>query len=420
MRWFPIKSTAVVATLSLIILLAGASAAADHGKILYAFNGNDGADPNGGLISDANGNLYGTTYAGGTSGAGVIFEVVSPADGGWKLRVLHNFSDNAPDGGTPTAGLILDRHGNFYGTTFKGGAAGLGTVFELSCSSIGHWTEHVLYSFQGNSGGANPYAGLVMDSLGNIYGTTLGGGNSGQDCESSGCGTVFQLAPTSTGWQETILYKFTDNGVDGINPTSGLILDQAGNLYGDTASGGSSGAGTVFELTSQSGEWVENILHSFAVNGVDGIAPSGPLVFDANGNLYGLTFRGGAYGGYGYGYGTAFELSPGSDGWTETILFNFGGTTELPTGPAVFDARGNIYGVAVGAYPYAPAIVFELTPWEGSWSEAVLGGFAAGNVASGALLLDKAANIYGALGDGGPKNDGAVYELTGRGYNASF
>ena len=211
----------------------------------FNFNGTDGADPAAGLIFDAAGNLYGTTYGGGTYDWGTVFELTPAAGGGWTEKVLYSFLGGA-DGFFPAADLIFDAAGNLYGTTGYGGAYDNGTVFELTPTGGGDWTEKLLHSFSYNLNGMDgtyPQAGLIFDAAGNLYGTTVGGGNYGG-------GTVFELTPTAGGnWTETVLHNFNRNGTDGADPYAGLIFDGAGNLYGTTSFGDVYGDGTVFQLT---------------------------------------------------------------------------------------------------------------------------------------------------------------------------
>ena len=211
-------------------------------KVLYSFgNGTDGTDPAAGLIFDAAGNLYGTTQTGGTHSGGMVFELTPAAGGTWTEKVLYNFGGT--DGDQPAAGLVFDAAGNLYGTTYVGGTSDKGTVFELTPAGGGTWTEKVLYNFNGTSG-AIPQAGLIFDAAGNLYSTTFAGGT-------YNLGTLFELTPAGGGtWTEQVLHSF-GNGTDGSGPWAGLIFDAAGNLYGTTRYGGSYGGGTVFRLNAQ-------------------------------------------------------------------------------------------------------------------------------------------------------------------------
>jgi uncharacterized repeat protein (TIGR03803 family) len=257
--------------------------------VLHSFcsssNCTDGNGPSAGVIRDNEGNLYGTTGAGGEfcleyGGCGVVFKL----DASGKETVLYNFCPNGygncTDGSFPSAGLVQDAAGNLYGTTGSGGANGDGTVFRVGPTG----TETVLYSFAGGADGASPFAGLVRDEAGNLYGTTTGGGP-------SGWGTVFKVDPAGN---ETVLYSFT-GGTDGGLSEAGLIRDEAGNLYGTTLFGGlasppcSSACGVVFKLDTAG---TETALYSFAY-GADGEFPSSSLIQDAEGNLYGNTQYGG-------------------------------------------------------------------------------------------------------------------------------
>jgi len=220
-----------------------------HERVLHRFgieNG-DGSAPYAGLILDPGGNLYGTTRYGGTGcggeGCGVVYELSPTLGGKWKETILHRFDDNGKDGAVPGWGaLFMDGSGRLYGTTENGGSGtGFGTVFRLTPNAEGHWQETILYSFE-SSGGSGPGAGVVMDKVGNLYGTTIYGGSA------CGCGVVYKLAPGPEGkWKYTVLHTF--QGYDGAQPDANLILDNQGNLYGTTATGGTYGAGVAFELT---------------------------------------------------------------------------------------------------------------------------------------------------------------------------
>jgi|HubBroStandDraft_6_1064221.scaffolds.fasta_scaffold384004_1 uncharacterized repeat protein (TIGR03803 family) len=209
-------------------------------KILYNFgSGSDGAYPDAGLIVDASGNFYGTTSGGGIHFDGAVFEL-SPSNGGWSETILHSFG-HASDGSDPEAALTFDSAGNLYGTTNRGGIHSLGTVFELTPREGGGWTESVLHSFGEGTDGQLPLANLIPDSAGNLYGTTSVGG-----IHTSG--TLFKMAPVQGGgWTETVLHSF-GKGTDGVTPYAGLIFDGAGNLYGTTNVGGIHASGTAFEF----------------------------------------------------------------------------------------------------------------------------------------------------------------------------
>jgi len=251
-------------------------------RVLDSFTGTggDGAYPFADLVRDAAANLYGTTVGGGTHNAGTVFKV----DPTGKETVLYSFTGGA-DGRNPYAGFVLDAAGNLYGTTKYGGASGAGTVFKVDIKG----KETVLHNFSGGADGEYPSAGLVRDAAGNLYGTTAGGGASGD-------GTVYKVGTTG---KEAVLYSFR-GGVDGEYPYAGLIQDAAGNLYGTTSYGGASGAGTIYKVDTTG---KETVLYGFG-GGANGASPQAGLVQDAVGNLYGTTKYGGAS-----GAGTVFELS---------------------------------------------------------------------------------------------------------------
>jgi uncharacterized repeat protein (TIGR03803 family) len=259
---------------------------------LHIFEGTDGGTPYAGLIMDANGDLLGTTPGYGLYGGGNVFELAKVSTG-WRFGIAHSFSIGK-DGNTPYYGsLVADTSGNFYGTTNNGGdfscdAGGCGTVFELTQTQSGAWQERVIHRFRGGLDGSHPSAGLLIDKSGNLYGTTLSGGSNA--CVKVGCGTVFELTPSNGAWTETIIHAFNRVGSDGANPNGGLAFDTAGNIYGTTtyANGRS---GTVFELSPTSSGWIESVLLSFV--DTDGAFPYGTLVVDKAGNLFGTTLNGG-------------------------------------------------------------------------------------------------------------------------------
>ncbi|HEX8817653.1 MAG TPA: choice-of-anchor tandem repeat GloVer-containing protein [Terriglobales bacterium] len=263
-------------------------------KILMAFDGTDGSNPVGGVIFDGSGKLYGPTFLGGSKKDGIIFSLVL-SSGQWTEKVLHTF--NGGDGANPWGSLVLGPTGRLFGAAAGDGVYKDGAVFEL-VPAAGKWTEKVAHSFDfANLDGANPYGTLIADANGNLYGTTVNGGQNNS-------GTVFELSPkVGGGWTETILYDFQNNGTDGILPYGGLLLDSAGNLYGTTYQGGAHSDGTVFELSLSSGVWTETVLYSF--NGASGANPFGGLILDSAGNLYGSTSAGGAN-----GKGVVFEIIP--------------------------------------------------------------------------------------------------------------
>lgn len=399
---------AVVGTLAALFILMQASRAyaQDTYKILHPFDW--AALPSGALTLDAKGDLYGTTEQGGqdnkancSRGCGTVYELVPGTDGVWTTKFLYIFPGGR-DGYDPNGGMIFDKAGNLYGTTaswalfelaantngswtysvIPGCAArgltldspgnlygsGCNSVFRLAPHADGSWTETTLHSFSDAAKGKTPNGELIFDQAGNLYGTTaIGGDLSGGTL---GCGVVFELSPGSgDSWTETVLYTFvcsTDGGeTDGAYPNAGLAIDSVGNLYGTTAQGGdrhcgyaNAGCGIAFKLApNPGGAWKETVLHRFT-GGWDGAGPQGPLVLDKVGNLYGTSEIGGAT-----GFGAVYELSMSSGGnWTENVLHSFLGYAIGTLAPVIFDPSGNLYGTAYEGGIDNHGLVFEITP----------------------------------------------------------
>jgi len=300
------------------------------------------------------------------------------------------------DGAIPAGGLTMDRAGNFYGITTYDGAGGYGTVFRLSRAGSG-WVLTPLYSFTSDDGHANP--GVVIGPDGNLYGTT-----------SEGLGSVYRLQRPATAchsvicpWTKTVIYTF--DGGHGSYPTGNLIFDQAGNIYGTAIGGGPDGEGTVYELSPSNGGWTPSVLWSFIPQ--TGYLPQSGVTFDNSGNLYGTTSRGGANDG-----GVVYELSPSGSGWTQTVLYT-NSSSNLDAG-VVIDGQGNLYGASCCGHHYdQPGVVFELTPSNGSWIFNVLYAFDAdGSGPVNTPTLDTAGNVYGTSLGTGANNLGEVYKLT--------
>lgn len=364
----------------------------------------------------------------------------------WKESLLYSF-EGIPDGSTPAGGVVFDPQGNLYGTTMNGGSSSCpsfqqcGTVFEIlpPANQGDSWTETVLYVFRGNTygDGASPFGGLIIDSSGNLYGTTGVGGTGSCSVLGTlmGCGTVYELSPpTQKGgaWTETVLYSFQGDK-DGQLPWGSLAFDSKGNLFGVTQFGGGYGScdspyfqhcGTIFELSppkQKGGGWTEKVLYSFK-GGRDGANPNGGLIFDKKAAIYGTTAVGGnaICKGDGFvGCGTAFELQPPSRNggpWIEKILHRFknGPDGGGPNGNLILDARGFLYGTAGGGGTHLDGVVFRLDVLKGKgWTETVLydfTGLSDGLGPSSGLVFDAAGDLYGtALG--GTSFRGVVYRL---------
>ena len=388
---------------------------------LYNFNGSssDPRLPYAGLVFDKAGNLYGTTEFGGTNNHGTVFELTPSSSGSWSETVLYNFTGNS-DGGQPYASLIFDSAGNLYGTTDFGGITncnqGCGTVFKLSPGTSG-WTESVLYSFSGSTDGRAPNARLAFDPSGNLYGTTSLGGTVNTAC-SSGCGTVFKLTPGSGGtWKESVLYAFA-GASDGALPYGGLVFDPSGNLYGTASSAGAAAAGTIFKLTPGSGgSWTQSVIRTLT-GGFSGKSPYSDLVADTSGNLYGTAFQGGTQ----QGYGVVFELIPESNGkWKQKSLHAFGDAPSAsPVAGLVIDSAGNLFGTTMlGANQSACGggcgTLFKLSrSSNGGWSYTVVHTFGRGLDGfhpTGDLILDGVGNLYGTTQGGGANGNGMVFQV---------
>jgi len=410
------KRSAALALLVFGVFLGAAWAQTE--TVLYSFcaqsDCTDGMLPETGVVFGPKGNLYGTTFGGGAEGMGVVFKLTPEG----KETVLYSFcpQGDCPDGGAPNGGLVFDQKGNLYGTTLEGGN-GQGVAFKLTPKG----KETVVHTFCERYGicpdGAYPEAGVVFDQKGNLYGTTFGGGT-------EDWGVVYKLSPKG---KETVLYSFCVQGyrecTDGANPEAGVVLDQKGNLYGTTLYGGANdtgcagnGCGVVFKVTPKG---KETVLYSFCVQSgcTDGAYPYARVVLDRKGNLYGTTAGGGAY-----GEGVVFKLTPKGK---ETVLYSFcaqtGCTDGGSPGGLVFDSKGNLYGTAAGG-AYGDGVVFKLTP---KGKETVLYSFCAqSNCADGSgpvgLVFDSKGNLYGTTVEGGVGKDcpssgagcGVVFKLT--------
>jgi uncharacterized repeat protein (TIGR03803 family) len=387
-----------LALLSVLLLTAARPAQAQTEAVFYNFTGgNDGGSPDGGVVSDGVGNFYGTTSFGGDFGAGTVFELSPNGAGGWVETVLYNFIGGA-DGAYPASPLIFDSAGNLYGTAAQGGANTCGDVFELSPGTS--WTETVLYSFACGSDGAYPAAGVIMDTAGNLYGTTAYGPPI--------LSTVFELSQSGGVWTEQVIYRFTCDG-------AGLTMNPAGDIFGV-------GDTEVFELSPNGGgDWHLTILHTFAAPPKDGSLPTkdgslprGTPVLDSAGNVYGTTSQGGAK-----GYGIVYKLTLGTNGqWKEKILHTFPTDSTdgaFPDG-IVLNSAGAIFGNTRGGGNDNGGTVYELSPLaSGAYKEKSLWRFNVldGNGPSGKVILDNAGNLYGTTAGGGAINgdEGVVYEV---------
>jgi len=396
--------------LAVTLLLSGTVWASSE-TVIYNFNslsgGADGYYPYAGLVADAKGNLYGTTYNGGSSSSfGVAFELTL-SGGVWSETVLHTFAGGTTDGEYPDSSLTFDKSGNLYGMTYQGGTYGYGTVFELKKSGSA-WTESVIHNFSGYpKDGTYPYGGtLVFDASGNLYGTTYYGGK-------DNAGIVFQMAQSKGKWTEKVIHSFA-GGNSGAYPVGGLSVGKDGYFYGTTEYGGATyNAGTVYSLFETRGVWVGQLVYAFG-GGSDGTYPLSGLAMDSAGNLYGTTYVGGTD-----NYGTVFELKAGKNNkFSHSVLYSFTGGNTDGTYPyyndgVILDTKGNLYGATYEGDQYNAGTVYELKLTKGKYKESVLHVFTGGTDGcyprAGLVLLK--ANIYGTTYGCGSHGGGVAFEV---------
>ena len=410
--------TRQLAILSILLALTPAVWAGSKYKVLYSFKGgDDGIDPHGNLVFDTAGNLYGTTaQGGGTSachgqyvGCGVVFQLEPQSSGDWKENVLYSFSNGSTGGVGLEGNLVLDAAGNVYGTAYWGGSDFEGTVFELTPGS-GGWTEKDIYAFcpSGCDDGGSPASGVIFDDAGNLFGTGTAGGTDG------GGGVIFKLVPDNGSWTESVLYSFCPyyscaNG--GWFPW-GLTRTANGDLYSATTYGGNyfwpciPGDGCGAVFKFNPKSLDYVTLHRF--DGRDGAFPNSGVVLDDQGNVYGTTASDGAF-----GCGTVFELSPqAKGGWTYDVRYNPRATSSV--GSLAIDSAGNLYVASSGACQnQTGGEIFKLThSTNRHWQYTVIHTFGTGILPSSGLIFDKQGNLYGTAATGGANGYGFVFEIT--------
>jgi uncharacterized repeat protein (TIGR03803 family) len=389
--------------------------------VLHSFSGGqDGASPVAGLTMDRAGNLYGTTptggYMGGVcapwGGCGTVFRL-SPKNDSWVFTPLYEFQGDS-DGQGPQAAVTIGPDGAVYGTTEFGGADqcsigyDCGTVFKLTpppsaChAALCPWTETVIYDFpaQAPHGIGTPIGGLIFDEAGNIYGTAFVGG---LGVCAQACGVVYELVPDGSERRLIPLYEFA-GGLDGGSPTSTLLRDQQGNLYGTASYAGRWQMGTAFELVRSGQSWIFKLLYTFTGED-DGGMPTSGLVMDAAGNLYGDTPSGGVNNG-----GVVFQLAPAGTGWNYSVLDSLVGGIN---GPVTLDNAGNLYALAGGGNQNE-GLLFELVPGNGGWTEVDLHSFGTprdGATPYGGVALANSGNLFGTTAYGGASQLGVVWQL---------
>jgi len=391
---------AVVACM--LVLLTAQFAHAQTLTVLHAFTGADGLSPYAGVTVDRAGNLYGTTYAGGSSGLGTVFEL-RHLGSRYVHNQLHVFQ-GGNDGEQPYGGVVFGTDGVLYGTTWAGAESNAGTVFGLRpqatfCRTVlCPWTEVLQYGV-GQTNNLDPaYGELAVDASGNLYGTSAFGGTTTY-------GTVFELSRSGSGWTGTVLYNFQADDVN--YPGHSVVFDSAGNLYG-TAAG--DGEGGIFELTHTQSGWSEKILAWFGPPSpcTGGYTISG-LIIDSTGNLYGATTGDGTT-------ACVYELSNVGGTWQMTVLytFNFGGNAQGPVGNMVFDRSGNLYGTTKQLGAFGLGNIFKLTHSGSNWTYSDLYDFSDngdGAYPTGDLTIDGQGNLYG-TNQGDSSGHGVVWELT--------
>jgi len=400
--WAPVQFASLCRALPLLLILAALITAAAPSQaqsnftVIHNFTGPDGAYPESTPTLDRRGNVYGTTYWGGASWAGLVYELAH-IDGSWILYRLHSFT-GVSDGGAPWAEVAFSPDGALFGTTsMAGGPQRYGTLFKVTppantvCMvALCPWIETTLHSFDG-SDGADSRASVVFDSQGNLYGTTYSGGTYAG-------GTVYKATLSGGTWNVSVIYSFNPSvgADDGYWPLGKVVLDSAGNLYGTTSRGGAYDDGTVFELSPSEGGWTETILHSFAESGS---FPRGGLVFDRAGHLYGVSQY------------MVFQLSPKGSVWNFTPIYTLLGSLHTLS----IDAADNLYGTAVGGGTYGYGTVFELSPSGGGWTYTDLYDFTDGNDGGapwgGVAVTGPGGYLYGTTTYGGTDDRGVIYQI---------
>ena len=401
---------ALVAIFFLVASLSHSAQSQTYSVIHNFTGGQDGGQPAAGPTLDPSGNLYGTTFYGGNpndcaGGCGAVYKLTH-RNSSWVLSPLYAFT-GGDDGAYPDYGaLTLGPDGAPYGTTSSAGLDESGTVFSVrphatACPSIiCPWMETTVHQFGTGNDGLQPLGGVVFDAAGNLYGTTYLGGTSGM-------GTVFEATRSGQSWTETVIYNFA-GGSDGANPVAGLTFDSAGNLYGTTYSGGANGWGTVFKLSPSGSGWTKTVIYNFQ-NANDGRAPAGGVIFDQAGNLYGGTVFGGANSG-----GVVYELSPSNGSWTLTPLYSFSGVAG-PYNKLTFDASGSLYGTTYRDGANLVGSVFKLTQSDGNWTFTDLYDFTGANdggYPTSSVAVDVHGDVYGTASSGGTIGQGVVFEIT--------
>lgn len=319
-------------------------------------------------------------------------------------KLIYGFA-GGNDGEYTDTELVMDSAGNLYGTSVQGGTHGGGTVFQVTPAGV----HTVLYSFKGGADGGEPYKGVTLDAQGNLYGTAVTGGSG--SCE-GGCGVVFKLTNTGGVWTESVIHAFT-GGNDGSGPGSPVAFDPRGNLYGTTPTGGANGIGVVYQLRPTATGWKFHLIHTFTGGDDGGGGSAGRLLIDPRGDIFGVCTVGGVN-----GFGTVYEISPTQGQWQFTTLYAFKDSPDgaLPYGSVVFDRGGNLYGTTYYAGANDLGTVYKLTHSKGTWTESVLYSFKGGTDGDSpisSLVADAAGNFYGTTSGGGSScGCGVIFKMT--------
>src|SRR5215475_12288748 len=321
-----------------------------------------------------------------------------------STKLIYSFG-GASDGEYTDTELVMDSTGNLYGSSVQGGTFGGGTVFQITPAGV----HTVLYNFTGGADGGEPYKGVTLDSHGNLYGTAVTGGGGG--CE-GGCGVLYKLTKTGSTWTQSVIHTFT-GGTDGSGPGSPVAIDKQGNIYGTTPTGGANGVGVVYQMKPNGSGWTFKVIHAFT-GGTDGSGGSaGRFFIDTAGNLFNVCTTGGAQ-----GFGVVYEISPNQGKWKFTTLYAFKDQPDgaSPYGGVVFDKAGNLYGTTYYAGAHDLGTVYKLTRTGATWTESVLYSFKGGMDGASpisSLVADTAGNFYGTTSEGGATSCGCgvIYKL---------
>jgi uncharacterized repeat protein (TIGR03803 family) len=391
-------------------LLAG-TAAAGEPRTIFTFEDYNGAYADTDVVVGPDGSLYGMTVKGGDFNGGTVFQLLPTGAGGWTHVTLHHFT-GGPDGGQPYGGVTLDAAGNVYGTTVIGGSGGpcvedgCGTVFQIRNNGDGSWTHKVIHDFTGGTDGFGAGGPVTLDNRGNVYGVTPTGGEYGM-------GTIFQVRPEPNGeWTETVIHHFTGGDDGGTGFAGRLLIDNNRTIYGVATVGGAFGVGTVYQLTpAAGGGFTFTTLYAFKGQ-PDGVFPYGGVVRDAAGNFYGTTYYGGTD-----GIGVVYRLQLRNGAWTATVLHSFKGGADgaSPISTLAFGQDGHLYGTTSEGGTANRGTLFKLTPGPGgTWTESVLYSFKSlpdGAYPYAGLIPDGNGTFFGATVFGGPSDDGTIFSF---------